>query len=58
MSDTQQIEIIGSDMSEFPKISAKAEKRDGGWIQLPFFFFFSMYIYKRHFCNRLSFFWP
>ena len=44
MSDTQQIEIIGSDMSEFPKISAKAEKRDGGWIQLPFFFFFNVYI--------------
>ena len=40
MSDTQQIEIIGSDMIEFPKISAKAEKRDGGWIQLLFFFFF------------------
>ena len=57
MSDTQQIEIIGSDMIEFPKISANAEKCDGGWIQL-LFFFFSMYIYKRHFCNRLSFSWP
>ena len=44
MSDTQQIEIIGSDMIEFPKISANAEKRDGGWIQLLFFFFQCIYI--------------
>ena len=44
MSDTQQIEIIGSDVIEFPKISANAEKRDGGWIQLLFFFFFNVYI--------------
>ena len=38
MSDTQQIEIIGSNMIEFTKISANAGKRDGGWIQLLFFF--------------------
>lgn len=44
MSDTQQIEIIGSDMIEFTKISANAGKRDGGWIQLLFFFFFNAYI--------------
>lgn len=30
MSDTQQIEIIDSDMIEFTKISANAGKRDGG----------------------------
>ena len=30
MSDTQQIEIIGSDMIEFTKISASAGKHDGG----------------------------
>ena len=30
MSDTQQIEITGSDMIEFTKISANAGKRDGG----------------------------
>ena len=38
MSDIQQIEIIGPDMTEFTKISANAEKCDGGWIQLLFFF--------------------
>lgn len=44
MSDIQQIEIIGPDMTEFTKISANAEKRDGGWIQLLFFFFQCIYI--------------
>ena len=44
MSDTQQIEIIGSDMVEFTKISANAWKRDGGEFNYCFFFFFKVYI--------------
>ena len=43
MSDTQQIEIIGSDMVEFTKISANAWKRDGGEFNYCFFFFQGIY---------------